>query len=144
MKESTYKEYLPIIEKVCKILSEGNSLVSVFRDNDLGIKKSKFYQLLNEHEDFVDKYARACEDRSDLLFEEILDIADENEADAYIDNGEAKIDGNTVQRSRLKIESRKWMLGKMNPKKYGERIQQDVNIHTEQPLYPDPAADEKE
>ena len=58
------------------------------------------------------------------MFEEILEIADENNADAYVVDGETKIDGNTVQRSKLKIDARKWMLGKMQPTKYGDKVTQ--------------------
>lgn len=112
-----------IIDDICKMLSQGESLRAVFRDNNIGITRKRFYELLEDNEGYQNQYARACEDRSDYIFEEILEIADEKNADVYIDDGEAKIDGNTVQRSKLKVDTRKWMLGKMNPKKYGEKIE---------------------
>jgi len=117
-------DYEKIITDICKLLSQGESLRAVFRDNDIGVKRTKFYELLEENEAFANQYACACEDRSDYMFEEILEIADENNADVYIEEGVTKIDGNTVQRSKLKIDARKWMLGKMNPKKYGDKLTQ--------------------
>ena len=81
-----------------------------------------FYKWLDADKNKSKQYARACEDRHDTLFDEIIEIADENDADVSIIGGEAKIDGNTVQRSRLKIDARKWALSKMNPKKYGDKI----------------------
>ena len=93
-----------------------------------------FYKWLDSDKAKSKQYARACEDRQDLLFDEIIEIADENEADVYIDNDIAKIDGNTVQRSRLKIDARKWALSKMNPKKYGDKLNvesKNTNFNTE-------------
>lgn len=113
--EKTFNEILIQISRDCL------SLRKVLSQKDMPSSKT-FYEWLDEDEEKVKQYARACEDRHDFLFDEILEIADENEADVYIDNGEAKIDGNTVQRSRLKIDARKWALSKMNPKKYGDKV----------------------
>ena len=58
------------------------------------------------------------------MADEILDIADSSEGDLYVDdNGDTKIDGNTVQRARIQIDARKWLMSKMAPKKYGDKIQ---------------------
>jgi hypothetical protein len=54
---------------------------------------------------------RAREVQADLLFDEILDIADG-----------AKDDMINIQRARLQIDVRKWMVGKLAPKKYGKRV----------------------
>ena len=117
-------DYQDIITNVCNLIAKGDSVRAVFRDNDLGVKRTKFYELLEDNEAFANQYACACEDRSDFMFEEILEIADENNADAVVVDGETRIDGNTVQRSRLKIDARKWMLGKMQPTKYGDKVTQ--------------------
>lgn len=62
-----------------------------------------------EDEAFSEKYARAREDRSGVIFEEMLDIADDATAE-------------TVQQDRLRIDTRKWMLSKMAPRKYGDKL----------------------
>ena len=85
-----------------------------------------FYKWMDADKNKSKQYARACEDRHDILFDEIIEIADENDADVSIVGGEARIDGNTVQRSRLKIDARKWALSKMNPKKYGDKIEATI------------------
>jgi hypothetical protein len=46
-----------------------------------------------------------------LISEVFIDIADENDADVYLDNGVAKIDGNTVRRSRLKVDTLSLIIG---------------------------------
>ena len=51
-------------------------------------------------------------------------VPDENQADLYeaIKDGIKDKNHNIVNRKRQKIDSRKWVLSKMNPKKYGEKL----------------------
>ncbi len=45
---------------------------------------------------------------------------------AHKDDDEGyKLNGEHVQRSRLRIDTRKWLAGKLKPKKYGDRINLD-------------------
>lgn len=136
------------IEDILSKLANGQSLRSVLdttRDKDLLPSRRVFNEWLLNDEKLRTQYASACEARQDKIFEDILKIADDASQDVIKnDNGGESINQEFAARSRIKIDARKWMLGKMNPKKYGERIQQDVTVHTEQQLYPDPAADEKE
>ena len=87
------------------------------------------YYWLSTNEPFSHQYARAKEDQADFLFEEILEIADESNADYAIeqtDNGPKVVfSGENVQRSKLKVEARKWAASKLKPKKYGDRL--DMN-----------------
>lgn len=76
----------------------------------------------------VKQYTRACEARTEFMADEILEIADSTEADIYKDDdGNIKIDGNTVQRARTQIETRKWLMSKMFPKKYGDKVDMTTN-----------------
>lgn len=116
-------------ESILKDIESGMSLRQSLRQPDRPSSQT-FYLWLDEDNNKSKQYARACDDRHELIFDEILDIADENNADATIVDGKVVIDGNIVQRSRLKIDARKWMLGKMNPKKYGDKseIEHTVKI----------------
>lgn len=85
-----------------------------------------FYKWIEDDELKSKRYARACEARADLIFEEILDIADDGRND-FIEKQTANgsyiaLDSEHVQRSKLRLEARKWMLAKMNPKKYGDKL----------------------
>jgi hypothetical protein len=85
-----------------------------------------FYKWIDDDELKAKRYARACEARADLIFEEILDIADDARND-FIEKETAKgtfiaLDNEHVQRSKLRLDARKWVLSKMNPKKYGEKL----------------------
>ena len=87
-----------------------------------------FYKWIEEDEEKAKRYARACDTRAENLFEEILDIADDSNPDVTYDNdGNVRIDGQAIQRSKLRIEARQWVLGKLNPKKYGTKVQNEIS-----------------
>jgi hypothetical protein len=81
------------------------------------------YNWLDSDDDMKEAYLRASNVRSERIFEEILTIADKQDKDVYLDkDGREVTDHNVVNRSRLQVDTRKWMLGKMNPRKYGEKL----------------------
>ena len=74
---------------------------------------------------FPDQYARAREAQADKLAEDILAIADDGSNDTYqTDNGE-QTNHDVIARSRLRVDARKWLAGKMAPKKYGDKIEHE-------------------
>lgn len=112
-KEIVFKSILSEIE-------EGASLRSVLRSDNMPTQKT-FFDWLNNDEDKVKQYMRACEVRADSIFEDILEIADNASGDKkYTESGEI-MDAEYVARSRIRIDARKWMLGKMQPKKYSDK-----------------------
>jgi len=54
------------------------------------------------------------------MFEDMFDIADETPERMEIKNGTC-IDPGHIQDKRVRIDTRKWALSKMMPKKYGEK-----------------------
>jgi hypothetical protein len=70
---------------------------------------SQVCRWLDANEIFREQYARARERQADTLFDQILTIADEEKED--------------VQRSRLRVDARRWMAGKMRPKVYGDKLE---------------------
>jgi hypothetical protein len=115
---------------ICARLADGESLRSVCRDEAMPDKASVF-RWLREHADFCDQYARAKEESADTHADEILDIADEGSNDwmqrndpenpGWVANGEA------IQRSRLRVDTRKWIASKLKPKKYGEKVSTEIS-----------------
>ena len=82
-----------------------------------------FYEWIDNDEAKSKQYARACEARAETIVDEIIDLADTSNADMYLDdNGNAQIDGAAIQRSKLQVDTRKWLVGKLNPKKYGDKV----------------------
>lgn len=72
-------------------------------------------------------YARARERQADKLVADMIQIADDGSNDTYIDdNGNQKTDQDVVARSRLRVEARKWLAGKMNAKRYGDKTTTEI------------------
>jgi len=72
---------------------------------------------LNEH------YARACAERVMVYADKIIEVAFCQEDDVSTGpNGEKVINHNVIQRNTLQVNTLKWMLSKMNPKKYGDKV----------------------
>lgn len=87
--------------------------------------------------DFVHQYARAREAQADKMAEDILAIADEectmvrsDKHGSRDDDGEGRtevvFDAIAVARNRLRVDARKWLASKMAPKKYGEKVQNEL------------------
>ena len=79
-----------------------------------------------KHPEFSVLYAHAKGMQADLLAEECLDIADDATNDwmeTVDENGQLayRFNGEHVQRSRVRIDTRKWIAAKLMPKVYGDR-----------------------
>jgi hypothetical protein len=128
---SDYSEELA--EIICLRLAEGESLRSVCRDDDMPSKQAVL-RWLARNDSFRAQYVRAKEEGAEAIAEELFDIADDGSNDwmEKLDkegnpNG-YQLNGEHVQRSKLRIDTRKWYLSKIMPKKYGDRIQHDQTI----------------
>jgi hypothetical protein len=126
-----------VFESICKEIEEGSSLIAILRRSDTPGTQT-FYQWLEASEDKQKRYARACERRQEALFEEIHVIADTPVEGLTIttdDKGKStETKGDMLGHRRLQIDVRKWMLGKMNPKKYGDKLineNHNTNVNVE-------------
>lgn len=90
------------------------------------ITHGAFLLWCNQDKELANHYARARDIRADILAEEILEIADDKEHDTVIDdNGNEKPNTEWITRSKLRVDARKWLMAKMQPKKYGDKIEVD-------------------
>lgn len=86
-----------------------------------------------KNEMFYHQYARARELQAETLVDEIIDISDDGTND-WMDRNNSDgvaidrvVDHEHITRSRLRIDSRKWFASKVLPKKYGEKVQQEIS-----------------
>lgn len=116
---------LELADKICHRLSEGVSLRTVCEDKDMPCAATVFNWLRTKPE-FVEQYARAKEESADAMAEEVLDISDNGSNDWMERNyGETTVwvtNGEALQRSKLRVDTRKWLMSKMKPKKYGDKV----------------------
>lgn len=113
------KEIEQKFNAIIEIIESGVSLAKACKGV---MSRSRFYEIIDASEKKADRYARACTARQEVLFEEIIEIADTSGNDIYEIDGVVKIDHENIQRDRLRVDARKWALAKMNPKKYGDKI----------------------
>lgn len=103
-------------DAICALLSEGDSL----RKACAKVEGAKIQTVLDWCEadaNFAGQYARARSIGYLLLADEIIEIST---APAHTEDTAV-----CVARSRLEVDSRKWMLSKMLPKVYGDKL--DLN-----------------
>ena len=126
-----------VADEICQRMASGESLRSICRDSGMpGESTVRSWSLANV-EGFSAHYARARENQAHSLAEELLEIADDGSNDWMErndpDNPGWQVNGEHLQRSRLRFDARKWLASKIMPKVYGERITQeiegDLNIH---------------
>lgn len=115
-----------VADAICQKLVEGESLRSICDAEDMPACSTVF-RWLSLNDAFSEQYARAREAQADALFDDILSIADDARNDWMERRGEEdagwQANGEHIQRSRLRIDARKWMAGKLRPKKYGEKLE---------------------
>lgn len=110
-----------ITDYIFSEIEKGRALRNILKDKDMP-SPATFYLWIEEDENKLKRYTRATTIRADIIFDDIINIADENINDTYInDDGKEVVNNDVIQRSRLRIDARKWVLGKLNPKKYGDK-----------------------
>lgn len=111
------------IEAICERIADCETLQSIA--DSAGVSKGTLITWLGG---FADQYARAREAQADKLAEDILAIADDGRNDTYqTDDGES-VNHDVIARSRLRVDARKWLAGKMAPKRYGDKLELDASV----------------
>lgn len=82
-----------------------------------------------KHEEFRTQYAQAKREQAELLAQEIIEISDDSTGDTLTDkDGNERMNGEWVARSRLRVDSRKWVASKLLPKVYGDKQPDADNV----------------
>jgi hypothetical protein len=110
-------------------LAEGVTLREVCKADDMPHESTVRHWALTDHEGFFTHYAKAREIGYHAMADETIDIADNAVNDWMERNGQDdegwQANGEHIQRSRLRIDTRKWLLSKALPKVYGEKLDID-------------------
>jgi hypothetical protein len=109
-----------------QIVTYGRSVRSVMTDDNLP-DTTTLFKWLGENSNLSQRYAHALRSRADFWADEILRIAYKTNLDYYIDKeGSINVIGEAVQRSRVKIDTLKWLMAKVHPNKYGDKINHEL------------------
>ena len=112
-------------DAVCELLADGKSLRAACEE--LGVKRTTIHDWARDVKEFSDQYARAREIGYKLLADQILEIADTPllgvETKIKDDGSREVTEGDMLGHRKLQVDSRKWMLSKMLPKIYGDKLE---------------------
>jgi hypothetical protein len=116
-----------IAHEICeRIATTPRGLDFICQSDDALPSSRTVNRWLVQHAGFCQSYLRARERQADLLFDECLEIADDSTGDTKTveyESGASSTQCNSewISRSKLRVDTRLRMAGKLSPKKYGER-----------------------
>lgn len=110
-----------LAETICDRLAEGESLRAICASEGMPHKKTVLRWLRND-EAFRAQYAQAREEQAEHLLDEIFAIADDTTNDTEYGDAGPKANTEWIARSRLRVDTRKWAMSKLAPKKYGDKL----------------------
>ncbi len=105
---------LDLADLICSRISNGESMRSICRDDDMPAMQTIWRWLREKHE-FSERYTRAKDESADAHAERIMEIAEQAMS--------ADVNPNAA---RVAIDAYKWVASKLKPKRYGERIRADL------------------
>lgn len=125
-----------VARSICIRIASGESTRKIARDDDMPAESTIRLWVLDDVEGFAAQYTRAIQLRAMGWAEEVVEISDDGTNDTYIDpeTGAEKTNHEIVARSRLRVDSRKWMLSKVLPKIYGDKLDLNHGVQPENPL----------
>jgi hypothetical protein len=117
--------------EICERLVNGESLNAICQDDHMPAESTVRHWVVEDYQGFFAKYARARETQADRFADEIIEIADDKSGDWIERDGELVVNHEHVQRSRLRVDTRKWLMARLAPRKWGDKV-----IHAGDPENP--------
>lgn len=119
---------------ILRRLSMGESLLQICADQadfDYPAAPTVRLWVLNDTPPgFAAHYARARELQYEAWSDQIIEAADRpligTKTKTNFDGSTETTEGDNVDRAKLKVDARKWILSKLAPKKYGDRVQTEI------------------
>jgi hypothetical protein len=132
-----------IADYICEQLMEGRTLTAICREEKVPVLATVFGWLRETSPNFVKEFLKAYlvarQVQGEVVADQAMDIADDGRNDTYFKkdkNGKMVrvIDYDNVQRSRLRVEHKRWLASKLYPRKFSDRMQLTGNEN--EPLVP--------
>lgn len=125
-------------EEICERIALGESLISICRDNHMPYRSTVIRWAIDVEHEFCDTYKRAREMQQEHYLDEMVEIADDSSNDYVSTDDGMAFDREHVQRSKLRIETRRWIMERLGQKRYGNK--QEVNHKSsDKSMTPSPA-----
>lgn len=118
-----------LFDAICLEMAEGASLRSICARDDMPNKRTVL-RWIEGNESLQCQYSEAQNLRAEHYFDQILEIADNvrigSRTTTKSDGEKEIVRGDMIERARLQVDARKWVLARMNPKKYGDKFTQEL------------------
>jgi hypothetical protein len=120
-----------LADLMCALLADGQSLRKVC-ENDWAPDKASVFRWLRTIPEFCDQYTRAKAEAAESMADDMIDIADDASNDWMAkhdpNNPGYMLNGEHINRSRLRVDTRKWIAAKLKPKVYGDKIEHEHTV----------------
>lgn len=128
----TYTEELG--NEIClKLAISNKGIARLCKENPHWPCKQTIFEWRIKVKEFGERYAKAKQDQIEALVDEIIDISDDTAHDTLTnEKGNDICNSEWINRSRLRIDTRKWLASKLAPKIYGEKLESKID-HTVTP-----------
>ena len=107
--------------KISALVLEGmRSGLSAFKAcQAAGVPQSTFNRWVDADAKLAEDYAHAREDLIERMASEVMELADSEVPETE----DGKKDWQAIQKHKLQVDTRKWLLSKLAPKKYGDKLE---------------------
>ena len=107
--------------KICERIMLGESVLAICKDEDMPARSTVMGWIAKDL-NFRSAYLASKAILAEQFAEEIIEISDDASNDYTVGPDGKELDRENIQRARLRVDSRKWLAGKLAPKRYGDRI----------------------
>jgi hypothetical protein len=114
-----------LAEFICAEMAKGLSLRSICKADGMPAESTvRLWAVSDIGPGFAAQYARAREAQVEALGDDLLEIADDGRNDiGFTEDGVPIVNHDHIARSRLRVDSRKWLMSKIAPKRYGDKVE---------------------
>lgn len=110
------------LDTVLERMSNGETISQICREDGMPHRMT-LYRHARADAEFSDKLARAREDQAEVWVDEMLEVAKDGSNDwIEDDDGNRKLNGEHVQRSKLVVDTLKWIVAVNNAKRFGPKV----------------------
>lgn len=114
-----------LFDRICGLIADGKSVREICEMDGMP-DRTTFNRWRKQAPELQKQYDAACLDREDVYFEDIIHIADTD---------------TDPRRAKVRMDAREWTLARMNRKRFGDHVRQEVTGADGAPLFATSAAD---
>jgi hypothetical protein len=112
-----------VAEQICELIADGMTLTKICEAKAMPSIRTVQRWFLR-HSEFHAQYWQARKLSAPILFDRARDIADNTSSDVFVDaKGTKRVDSGIVNRDRLRVDTLKWAAAKLNPERFGDKVQ---------------------